>query len=57
MSSLAARFATQMRKRAANSQGEATPGSEGPDGKHSRRSDPKEETQKSPAVVAVNSPE
>ena len=57
MSSLATRFAVKMRKRATNDQGEATPGSEGPGGKRSRRSDLKEETQKSPTVIDVDSPE
>ena len=46
-----------MHKRAANAQGEATPGSEGPDGKRSRLSDSKEDTQKSPTVIVVDSPE
>ena len=46
MSSLATRFAVKMRKRATNTQGEATHDSEGPGGKRSRRSDPEEETQK-----------
>ena len=55
MSSLTARFTAQMSKRAINSQGEATPGSKDLDGKRSRWSDPEEETQKSLAVVAVDS--
>ena len=57
MSSLTAGFAKWLCKRAANSQGEATPGFKGPNGKSSRLSDPEKETQKSPAVIAVNSSE
>ena len=57
MSSLAAGFAAWLCKRAANAQGEVTPGSKGPNGKSSRLSDPEKETQKSPAVIAVDSSE
>ena len=55
MSSLAAGFAAWLCKRATNAQGEATPGSKGLNGKRSRLSDPEKETQKSPAIIAVDS--
>ena len=57
MSCLIARFATRMRKRATNTQGEATHGSDGSDGKHSRWSSSEEEAKKSPMVISVDSPE
>ena len=57
MSSIAARFAVQMRKQATNAQGKATPGSEGPNNKDSRQSGLEEEAQKNLAVIVVDSPE
>ena len=56
MSSLAAEFAAQMRKRAASSQRETTPGSEVSSEKLPKRLGLDEEAQKSPAVIVVNSP-
>ena len=55
MSSLAAGFVARMCKRAANTQGEATPGFEGPDDKRYKQSGPAEEVQISPAMVSVDS--
>ena len=57
MSSLAPGFAARMSKRGTNALGETTPGSEGPGDKRPRRSGPKEEAQKSPIVIAMDSPE
>ena len=56
MSNLAAEFVAQMRKRAASSQRETTPGSEVSSEKLPKRSGLDEEAQKSPAVIVVNSP-
>ena len=55
MSSLAVGFATWMRKRAASTQGETTPGSEVFGRIHQKRSGPDEEAQKSHAVIAMDS--
>ena len=57
MSSLAAGFVVRMRKRAASTQEETTLGSEVPGGKRPKRSGPNAETQKSPTIFTVNSPE
>ena len=54
-SSLAAGFATRMRKRAANAQGETTPCSEGPDDKCFKQSGPAEEVQIIPVVIFMDS--
>ena len=57
MSSLAARFATRICKRAVSAQGKTTPCSEVPGGKRSKRSGLDEEVQKSPTVVSLDSPQ
>ena len=57
MSSLAAEFASQMRKQVVDAHGESTPSSEGPSDKCSRLSSLEEEAQKSPTVIVVDSPE
>ena len=56
MSSLATGFAARIHKRATNAQGEATLGSEDPDGKCFKQSGPTEEVQISPTVISVDSP-
>ena len=57
MSSLTVGFATQMHKRAVGSQGETTPTSKGPDGKHLKPIGPAKEVQISPTVISVDSPD
>ena len=56
VSRLAARFAVWIRKRAANSQGEATPDSEGPEEKCFKQPGPPEKVQIIPTVISMNSP-
>ena len=55
MSSLVARFATRMYKRAASGQRETNSSSEGPYDKQPKQSSPDREVQKSPAVITVDS--
>ena len=57
MSSLVAGFSVRMRKRATSTQGETTLGSEVSGEKRLRRSDLDEEAQKSPTIIAMDSPE
>ena len=56
MSSLTTRFSARMHKRAADAHGETTPRSEGLGDKRPRWSGLEEEDQKSPAVIAMDSP-
>ena len=55
MSSLAARFVTQMPKWVASAQGETTLDSIVPGGKRPKWSGPDEEAQKSPVVITMDS--
>ena len=57
MSSLVAGFFVQMRKRAASTQGETTPGFEVPGIKQPKRLGLNEEVQKSLVVITSDSPE
>ena len=56
MSSLAARFAARMCKRATSAQRETTSGSKGPNSKRPKRSGPDKVVQKIPVVVTLDSP-
>ena len=56
MSSLAARFAARMCKQARSAQMETTSGSEGPNSKRPKRTDPDKVVQKIPVVVTLDSP-
>ena len=55
MSSLADRFSMRIRIRVTSAQGETTPGSEAPGGKHPKRSGLNEEVQKNLKVIILNS--
>ena len=57
MSSLAVGFSLRMRKRAASAQGETTPSFEVLGSKHLKRSSLNDEVQRSPTLVALDSPE
>ena len=56
ISNIAAGFVVWMSKQAANAQGEATPGSEGSNGKRFKQSGPVEEVQINPTMISVDSP-
>ena len=56
MSSFTTRFAAWMHKRVADAHGKTTPSSEGLGDKRPRWSGLEEEAQKSPAVIAMDSP-
>ena len=55
MSSLVVGFTVRMSKRAANAQGQGTPGSEGINGKPFKQFGPTKEVQISSAVIAIDS--